>query len=302
MEFSTRVEHVSTLKKVANTTLKWSFAGCRNQGIKTLSALIESGFKPNLVAILPESTSAEIDAFSALARECGADFIISKDLKDQVAILKESDLLLVCRFNILSKEVFFAPRWGAINIHLGLLPHYRGVHPVSWALVNGEKNAGFTIHSIDSGVDTGKILRQGVVDISDNDDIWSLTDKLEQVSIKQTVELFKYIVDEGSLPKGQPQIGKGFYARRRTPEDGKIDWTRKGREIFNLVRALQEPLPNAFAYSSEGKKIEVLRCNLTDRPGTVLAKFGTNSYLISCGDSLIIIETCQPLHIGEVLT
>ncbi len=77
----------------------------------------------------------------------------------------DADLLVTCKAPLLPEEVFNAPRYGAINIHYSLLPNYRGGSPLLWQVVNGESHGGVTIHRIDSGIDTGPILRQAAVDL-----------------------------------------------------------------------------------------------------------------------------------------
>ena len=283
--------------------LNWSFAGCRTQGLIVLRALVAQGFKPNLIAILPESTRDEIKSFSRIAEKCQARFLIAKNLDAEVKHLKNCDLLLVCRFNLLPRKIFDAPKLGALNIHLGLLPDYRGVHPISWALVNGEKFAGLSIHSIDSGIDTGRILKQVKLEILNSDDIWSLTERLEIAAATQAVLLFKSIQKKYQLPVGKKPKKAGFYARRRLPDDGKIDWSKPSREIYNLVRALQSPLPLSFCFSAHGERVNILKCRLpSEMPGTVLAISKNGQYVIQSSDGVSIVESDKKLKIGEVLT
>jgi methionyl-tRNA formyltransferase len=74
--------------------------------------------------------------------------------------LKPDIFLAVGYTNLLKVELLGAPRLLAANFHASLLPAYRGRHPLYWALQNGEKWVGLTVHAMDQGLDTGDILYQ----------------------------------------------------------------------------------------------------------------------------------------------
>lgn len=58
---------------------------------------------------------------------------------------------------LLDQDVIGIPREGWLNFHSSLLPRYRGRAPLNWAIINGEKELGVTVHHIDEGTDTGDI-------------------------------------------------------------------------------------------------------------------------------------------------
>ena len=72
------------------------------------------------------------------------------------------DIIIVSSFNqIIPKPIISIPKLGVINIHPSLLPKYRGATPTVWALMNGEKETGVTIHFIeDERIDNGNIITQ----------------------------------------------------------------------------------------------------------------------------------------------
>jgi methionyl-tRNA formyltransferase len=89
-----------------------------------------------------------------------------------VKILKQisPDVVVVNGTRIISKKVLDAVSATFINMHVGITPGYRGVHGAYWALVNGDKsNAGVTIHYIDQGIDTGKVIAQDTIDVTEDD-------------------------------------------------------------------------------------------------------------------------------------
>ena len=85
-----------------------------------------------------------------------------QDEQDIVRFLDElcADLLVTCTCPLLSEAVFKKPRYGSINVHMSLLPKYRGAHPDFWTVFSGEKEGGVTVHFINSNIDKGSIIKQ----------------------------------------------------------------------------------------------------------------------------------------------
>jgi methionyl-tRNA formyltransferase len=278
------------------TKLNWAFLGCKEQGLRVLNALAAEGFTPSLIVTLAEIPTAERAAFAQLAQRFGADFTLDSTFDAQK--LKQMDVGLVCRFPLLPEAMFSAPRLGCVNIHSSLLPRYRGIHPVQWALVNGEEKTGVTLHQIDKGVDTGPILLQRELAIKQSHDIHSLTEDLNVISAALAVELFQFIAAKNTLPPGVAPRGASSYARRRTPEDSRLDWNWPAVRIFNLVRAMRPPMPPAYCQDAW-----ILSCALAEgrgKPGEVLAA-GEGKYLVACGEGAVEVTANVPLKIGGVL-
>lgn len=242
--------------------IRWAFAGGKAQGIAVLAALVEAGFVPTGLCA---SVADELPILRTLCP--GAEVANSPDWEGL-------DLILTCRFRLLAPETFSRPKWGAMNLHSSLLPKYRGVHPVSWALIDGETETGVTLHRIDAGIDTGPILNQAAVPIEAGDDLWSLTEKLDRRSVELALIFFRQLAATGMMPQGRPQTGLSSYARRRHPEDGafSFDWT--SRKIRDLIRALPPPMPVAFAQTAKGK-FAASRCEILREGGAPPAAPGT---------------------------
>ncbi len=293
--------------------IDWAFAGNLNVSADLLDYLKREGFVPNCV--FANSLGADHEKNSGLKQFCQSndiDFVVSSDIADQVDRLQGIAFLFLHRFSLIKNTVYSAPKFGAFNLHFSLLPEYRGVHPVAWAIIRGEKRTGITIHKIDSGTDTGDIALQSECEISLTDSIWSLTEKLETLSQKATAQFFKYLEIYGCPPPLKPQlkVNKPFYARRRSPLDGKIHWpSMSSLEIHNLIRALHFPLPNAFAHLSDGKLVEFKTSSLTSvsdyngvRVGGIFKVIGEHKYLIRTIDSAIEVETNIKLNDGVWIT
>lgn len=100
----------------------------------------------------------------------------------------QPDLLITCQAPLLPESVFRVPRMGSINIHYSRLPEYRGGSPLLWQVVNGELKGGLTIHFIDTGIDTGPIIKQAVVELP------------QGASESQLLGLFEVLTRDSLLP------------------------------------------------------------------------------------------------------
>lgn len=166
--------------------------------------------------------------------------------------------------SLLPAGLLSSARRGALNMHGSLLPKYRGRAPVNWAILKGESETGATLHYMVEKADAGDIVDQLAVPIL-------VDDEAREVFAKVTVAAETILAR--SLPKliagtaeRRPQpILAGQYFGRRTPEDGRIDWSRPAREIHDLVRAVAPPFPGAFAEVG-GERWDIHRTRLSARP------------------------------------
>lgn len=156
--------------------------------------------------------------------------------------------------HLLSPDLLAIPPAGAFNLHGSLLPRYRGRCPVNWVLVHGERETGVTIHRMVEKADAGDIIGQRVVPIAFEDTARSLYGKLCQaasVLLDETLPLIK----QRNAPVCRQDLTGGSYYGGRTPADGRIDWHWSAERIYNLIRAVTEPYPGAFALTRSGAKL-----------------------------------------------
>jgi methionyl-tRNA formyltransferase len=184
-------------------------------------------------------------------------------------------------------------RRGAYNMHGSLLPKYRGRAPVNWMLVNGEREAGVTLHHMVARADAGDIVGQRAVAIDDEDTALTLYRKLVPLGVELIKELHPQIAS-GTAPRHAMDLSQGSYFGRRRPEDGRIDWNWPARRIFNLVRAVTHPYPGAFTMV-DGRKLFVWRASIAaesgrrSAPGTIVAKRGGATLEIAAGEGSVAI-------------
>lgn len=176
------------------------------------------------------------------------------DVQREIMDLKPDVIISVGCKDIMSEEILGIPTLGCINFHGSLLPKYRGRAPLNWAILNGEKEVGATVHFITKGLDDGDILCQESVKVDDDESIASLLNKIYVIYQR----LSRQIVDRllrGDY-KGTPQdesLATAFPARR--PSDGAIDWNQPAKIVRRLVRATSKPYPGAFTFYKNHKLI-----------------------------------------------
>ena len=180
-----------------------------------------------------------------------------------------ADVFVVVAFRILPEAVYTIPKY-AFNLHASLLPKYRGAAPIQWSLINGEKETGVTTFLLEKKVDTGNIILQKKIEISEDDDFGTLHDKLSMLGADAVLETLE-ILESGNftpLPQDDLLVTK---APKITKDIAKIDWNKSAREIVNLIRGLS-PVPAAF-FERNGKIYKIYKAIVSDKelnPGEVL--------------------------------
>ncbi|GHU85906.1 methionyl-tRNA formyltransferase [Bacteroidia bacterium] len=171
-------------------------------------------------------------------------------LKDEkfVNTLKEinPDIMVVVAFRMMPKEVWNLPRLGTVNMHTSLLPDYRGAAPINHVIINGEKETGVTIFSLNENIDEGDIWSNVKINIDDNETAGTLHDKLMIEGTKLLIETLKNI-DKGTIkPINQNSAKQIHVAPKIFKQDCLINWNKSSTEIFRLIRGLS-PYPTAFS-------------------------------------------------------
>ena len=198
---------------------------------------------------------------------------------------------------LLQSRILSVPRLGTIGFHPAELPANRGRHPIIWALVLGLQKTASTFFYINEGIDSGDIVDQEIVEILPEDDANILYEKIRNTAIKQLNKFVPKLID-GKL-KTIPQNSESTnYWRKRSKNDGIIDWRMSSTAIYNLIRALTKPYPGAsFFYKNKEYKAlqsKIHQIKLTNiEPGKVL-KVEKNSLIVKTGDSAIEILKIEP--------
>jgi methionyl-tRNA formyltransferase len=169
----------------------------------------------------------------------------------------QPDLILCFSYSMLiPQELLDLPRLGAVNIHGGLLPRFRGANVLNWALIEDARETGVTAHFMTAEFDAGDVVFQETLAVSESDTAATLKARLDVAGLAMAHRIREIVRDGGSLTRVPQDPGQARHYRRRTPEDGRIDWkAMDDRQVFNLVRALVAPWPGAFFDTADGQRV-----------------------------------------------
>ncbi len=173
------------------------------------------------------------------------------NLKDEsfLAELKalNANLQIVVAFRMLPKVVWEMPSLGTFNLHASLLPNYRGAAPINWAIINGETKTGVTTFFIDDKIDTGAMILNSEINIEPEETAGQLHDRLMELGSTTVIDTLKVIENGNVTTTIQEDNDDIKTAYKLNKENCKIDWTKSGTEINNLIRGLS-PYPASWCF------------------------------------------------------
>lgn len=274
-----------------------------DMGCVGINALLSAGYK--ITAIFTHNDVATENHFfgsvARLAAEHGIPVYAPDEANhpiwlDRIRTMAPEMIFSFYYRHLLSDEILQCAQKGAFNLHGSLLPKYRGRAPLNWALVNGETETGVTLHRMVKRADAGNILAQQKVAIEDQDNALTLHRKLTQAAEQLLGDVLPRL-REGEVSEWPQDERQATRVDRRTAEDGRIDWNQPAQTIHNLVRAVTDPWPGAFAFAGSVKfivwKSRVHPQQHQAKSGTVLSK---QPFLIACGEGALEIQTGQSEH------
>ena len=173
------------------------------------------------------------------------------NLKDEsfLAELKalNANLQIVVAFRMLPKVVWEMSSFGTFNLHASLLPNYRGAAPINWAIINGETKTGVTTFFIDDKIDTGAMILNSEIAIEPTENAGQLHDRLMHLGSQTVIDTLQ-VIEKGNVTTTiQEDNAEIKTAYKLNKENCKIDWTKSGDEINNLIRGLS-PYPAAWCF------------------------------------------------------
>ncbi|KJV30445.1 bifunctional UDP-4-amino-4-deoxy-L-arabinose formyltransferase/UDP-glucuronic acid oxidase ArnA [Pantoea sp. SM3] len=271
-----------------------------DMGCAGITALLNAGFE--ISAIFTHADSANENHFfgsvARLAAEHGIPVYAPEDANhplwvDRIKSMAPDYIFSFYYRNLLNDSILSSARLGAFNLHGSLLPKYRGRAPLNWALVNGETETGVTLHRMVKRADAGDIVAQQRVAIEEQDNALTLHRKLT-TSASQLLEQALPAMKRGEIVAIPQDHTQATVVGRRTPEDGRILWEQSAQSINNLVRAVTDPWPGAFAFAGTVKfvvwKGRVHADAAKAKPGTVIS---VEPFLIACGEGALEVMTGQ---------
>lgn len=294
--------------------MKILFIGCVESSYRLLKKLI--AMDAEIVGVITKQKSdfnADFSDLRPLCEECGIPYLYDTGNNDtkQTAFVKKwkPDIGYCFGWSKLLKQDFIGlfPE-GIVGYHPAELPLNRGRHPIIWALALGLEQTASTFFMLSAEADTGDIVSQQIVSIDYTDHAGSLYDKLMCTAEMQVEQLWEAF-ENRCVERVPQEILKGNVWRKRTREDGRIDWRMSSRAIYNLVRALTRPYAGAhFIYKGRDVKVwrveEIRVCGYENiEPGKVLQVNANGRIDVKVSDSIIRIMEADECAVtcGEYL-
>ena len=244
-------------------SLRLAFMGTPDFAVAALEALVASRHQVVVVYSQPPRPAGrghkvQKSAVQEFAEARGIEVRHPHSLKPQEE--KESfaalglDCAVVAAYGlILPRAILDAPRYGCLNIHGSLLPRWRGAAPIQRAILAGDTETGITIMQMDTGMDTGAMLRKAAVEITPHTTTLDLYGTLQKMGAEMILAALDDVI-AGKQPTPQP--AGVTYADKLTREDGRLDFSKSAVELHRQIRALV-PWPGTF-FEWRGETIKVL--------------------------------------------
>ena len=217
------------------------------------------------------------------------DSLKTEDFMELLREINPELIAVVAYGKILPKSVLDFPKHGCVNVHVSLLPKYRGAAPMQRAIIEGESETGVTIMYMAEGVDTGDIITAESFPIGPEDDFEAIHDRSAEVGGKLLVKSIADI-ENGTATRTPQDHAKATHAAKIEKEDCKIDFTKSATVLDCAIRGVT-PIPGAFAYL-KGKMLKIYKATPTEgkgTPGQVIATDpkGVGSFTVACGEGAL---------------
>ena len=296
-------------EKYMNKALKIVFAGTPEIAKTVLEHILVSGFKLELVLTQPDRpanrgkqiTMSQVKELAVTQNIQVFQPESFKNNPDAVEIIRQlqPDIIVVVAYGlILPKQILEIPRLGCINIHVSLLPAYRGAAPIQRVILAGEKYTGVTIMQMDAGMDTGAILMQQKVAIDYIDTSKTLHDKLANLGAHMIVDYLSNYTKYIPIPQCTDGVS---YAPKIEKTEANINWEEEATIIERKIRGFN-PAPGCFTYL-DGELIKIWQAKTVTQPavktaqstpGTIIT-VDNHGIMVTCGNNsrLIITELQQ---------
>jgi methionyl-tRNA formyltransferase len=207
------------------------------------------------------------------------------------------DLIVTAAFGqILPKALLDAPRFGCINVHASLLPELRGGAPIHYALIQGKDKTGITIMYMAEKLDAGDILTKVELPILETDTVGTLHEKLSEAGAELLSQTLPLLLENKvqAIPQNNEEA---TFAPNIKREQERIDWSKSGEEIYNLIRGLN-PWPVAYT-DMDGANLKIwwgekYRTEIQSEPGTIISLEDDGVVVQTGNQTAIKITELQP--------
>ena len=280
------------------TNKKIVFMGTPAIAAQHLNSLIESNF--NIVGVFTQPprkknrgmTLQESDVHKVAIKnnlELFHPTSINTDIINQTKSLNPDLIIVVAYGLILPSNFLNIPKYGCINVHVSLLPRWRGAAPIEHSLLQGDLETGISIIKITPKLDAGDIIAQEILPIHKSVYSDELTLSLTNLGKILMIKILPNIFEKNITLKKQDQ-NKITYAKKFTTEDRKINFNSSSDQVINHIRA-HGPKPGSW-FIYKGERIKVLKAKKIQEQGvksTILSK----NFLLGCSEGSILPISIQ---------
>ena len=276
------------------------FMGTPDIARDCLSQLIEDGYNITAVFTREDKPVGRKQIMTAppvktVALDHGIPVYQPKTLKGETGdIIKglQPDLIAVVAYGrILPANVIEMPTCGCLNLHVSLLPKYRGAAPIQWAVINGDNQTGVTVMHINEGLDTGDIVDVLPVEIGDDE---TADELFEDVAEKGKVFFSKVIekVLSGNYTRTPQDDSKATFAPPLTKEMSRFELSDDVNVVYNKIRG-QNPWPGTD-FLCDGKKVKVIKARKSAKSGKPGEILSLKPLTVSLSGGSLEMLTVQP--------
>lgn len=234
------------------------FMGTPDFAVESLKILIENKYNVVGVITMPDKPAGrghklQYSPVKEYALEHNLTLLQPEKLKEESFLAElqslKADLQIVVAFRMLPEVVWDMPKHGTFNLHASLLPQYRGAAPINWAIINGETETGATTFFLTHEIDTGKIILQQKLPITQADNAGTVHDNLMILGaklVKKTVDMLLEgqidAVDQAQFIRPDTELKSAPKIFKETCEIN-LSWSVE--KVYNFVRGMS-PYPTAW--------------------------------------------------------
>ena len=283
--------------------MKILFMGTPDIAAESLEALLQAGHEICAVFTRRDKPVGRKQILTAppvkqLAEQHGIPVYQPRTLRDGssddlIRDLAPEIIVVVAYGCIIPPQLLHVAKYGCINLHVSLLPQYRGSAPIQWAVLHGDAQTGVSIMQLDEGLDTGDVLMVEPVDIEPEETSGQLFDRVSAIGAKTLVKALEKL-QAGELHPQPQDHAKATLAPPLNKEMAQFTFTQEAAQIHNWVRGMN-PWPVAW-FEQNGKRIKVLECRVAENesgalPGMVVS---LKPLTIAAGSGAVALLTVTP--------
>ncbi len=279
---------------MTSNKMKILFIGTVRFSYQTFLELLKNEF--NIVGLITKQKSdfnADFYDLKPIAEEFNIPVIFRKKDNEEDLIKfiedKKPDVIYCFGWSyLLPMKILTIPPYGVIGFHPAKLPNNRGRHPIIWALFLGLKKTASTFFIMNEEADAGDIISQEDIIIEDNDSAETLYVKITNTALKQILRFSKDLEkNKGKISRTEQSLNDGNFWRKRTKNDGKIDFRMSTKAIINLVRALTHPYVGAHIEYLEND-VKVWNAEEGEESFAEIDNYEPGKVLDVSGDNIIV--------------